>query len=324
MNQQLTSLISAAVLIGSIALSSSAVAQQKIDIRWVGAALGSTSYNHAAATAAIINKHAPRFNVTAAPSAGSVENARLLKTRRADVATSNTQIAYDAFNGTGPYKEQGPVKEMRLLWHFVVGVTHVYVNADSDIKTAADLKGRRVALVRPGSSAYVQAVDFLKAVDLEVEDLRAQSYSQGDQVSAFKDGLAEAVITGGGLNSAPLMEATTGRKVRFIGLTEAEWERVRAATPPGYYSRFTIPAGTYPGQPEPVHTFAIPTFWATTTDLPEDVAYELVKNFFDNHDDAVKTLATMKDTNFEAQKLEAPIPWHPGAARFFKEKGVLQ
>lgn len=296
---------------------------QKKELRWVGAALGSTSYNHAAATAAIINKYSTRFDVTAAPSSGSVENARLLHTKRADVATSNTQIAYDAYNGTGPYKDQQAVKEMRVLWHFVVGLTHVYVNGDSDIRTASDLKGRKIALVRPGSSAYVQAVDFLKAVNLRLDDIKWQGYSQGDQVGAFKDGLAEGVITGGGLNEAPLMEATTGRKVRFIGLTDEEWNRLKAAVPPGYYSRFTIPANTYPGQTEPVHTFAIPTFWATTAQLPDDVAYELTKTFFEHLDEATKMMATIKYTTLESQKLDAPVPWHPGSYRYFKEKGVL-
>jgi TRAP transporter TAXI family solute receptor len=323
MNVSKTGLFAVSFLAAAI-LSASTARAQKTDLRWVGAALGSTSYNHAAATAALINKHAPRYSITAAPSAGSVENARLLATKRADIATSNTQIAYDAYNATGPYKDQRPIKEMRLLWHFVVGITHVYVNADSDIRVAADLKGRKLALVRPGSSAYTQAVDFLKGVNLKLDDIKWQGYSQGDQVGAFKDGLAEAVITGGGLNEAPLMEATTGRRVRFIGLTDAEWERVKATVPPGYYSRYSIPAGTYPGQSEPVHTFAIPTFWATTTALPDDVAYEVTKTFFEHWDEAVQMMATIKYTTLESQKLDSPVPWHPGSERYFREKGVLK
>jgi TRAP transporter TAXI family solute receptor len=306
------------------ALATAPANAQKVELRWVSAALGSTSYNHAATTAAIINKYSSKVTITAVPSAGSVENARLLHTKRADIATSNTQIAYNAYNGKGPYKDQNAIKEMRLLWHFVVGVTHVYVNADSNIHSAADLKGHKIAIVRPGSSAYTQAVDFLKAAGLTLKDLNVQEYSQGEQVQAFKDGNVEGVITGGGLNSSPLMEATTGRKVRFIGLTDQEWERVKAATPPGYYSHFTIPANTYPNQTEPVQTFAIPTFWATTTALPDDIAYELTKTFFEHRDEAIKMLSGIKATTLESQTLSAPIPWHPGSMRYFKEKGVFK
>lgn len=299
-------------------------AQQKTDVVWAGAGVTSTSYNHAAAYAAVITKHSDKVEVTAVPAAGSVEVPRLLKINQIDVGINNTQASYDAYNGVGSYAGVEPIKKLRLLWQMVAGVTHVVVNADSGIRTIADLRGKRIAHVRPGSSAYVQAKDLLASFGLDIDtDVDSYGYSHSEQVQAFRDGNVDAIITGGSVNSGQIQELIAGRSVRFLGITDEEWARLASRVPDGYYSRFTIPRGTYEGQDEDVNTFAIPSFWATTSDLPEDVAYELARAFFENRDEAIGMVATIAETDLEKQKLLAPIPWHPGSRRYFQERGVF-
>jgi TRAP transporter TAXI family solute receptor len=301
-----------------------ALAQDKLELVWAGSSLTSTSYNHAAATAAVINKYSPRIKINVVPSSGSVEIARLLNIGQVDMGISNTQIGYDAYNAKGVYEGAPPIKKMRLLWHIVAGVTHVMVRNDSDLKTVADLKGKRIATVRKGSSAYVQAVDLLKNFGITMDDVQAYGYSHSEGVTAFKDGNVDAVVQGGSLRAAPVMQATSSVPTRFLGLTEADWQRLKSSVPEGYYSRFVIPANTYENQAADVLTFAIPSYWATTSDLPEDAAYELAKIFFEHRDEAIRAVATIAETTLEKQKLAAPIPWHPGTRRYFEEQGVFK
>lgn len=297
---------------------------QEVEIVWAGAGVTSTSYNHAAAYAAIITKYSDMVEVTAVPAAGSVEVPRLLNLGQIDVGINNTQASYDAYNAVGSYDGAEAITSLRLLWHMVAGVTHVVVNADSDIETVADLRGKRIAHVRPGSSAYVQASDLLASFDIDMaEDVTGHGYSHSEQVQAFRDGNVDAVITGGSAGSGQIQELITGREVRFLGITDEQWERLAANVPDGYYSRFVIPAGTYAGQEEDVHTFAIPSFWATTSNLSESVAYELARAFFENRDEAIEMVATIAETDLEKQTLAAPIPWHPGSKRYFEEQGVF-
>ena len=306
------------------ALAPTSSAQQRTDIVWAGAGVGSSSYNHAAAYAAVISKHSDKLEVTAVPAAGSVEVPRLLNVGQIDVGINNTQASYDAYNGVGSFEGHPPIDKLRLLWHMVAGVTHVVVDAGSGIETVADLRGRRLAHVRPGSSAYVQAQDLLASFDIDMaSDLTGYGYSHSEQVAAFRDGHVDAIITGGSAGSGQILELIAGREVRFLGITDEEWERLAATVPDGYYSRFTIPAGTYTGQDEEVHTFAIPSFWAATTDMPDEVAYELARVFFENRDEAIEMVATIDETDLQKQTLAAPIPWHPGSRRYFEEQGVF-
>ena len=320
---QVTALLSG--LLSLVLVLPGAAQEKKVELVWAGSSLTSTSYNHAAATAAVINKYSKRISIDVVPSSGSVEIARLLNIGQVDMGISNTQIGYDAYNAKGVYAGAPPIKKMRLLWHIVAGVTHIMVHRDSDIRTVADLKGKRIATVRKGSSAYVQAADLLRSFGIDIDkDVEAQGYSHSEGVTAFKDGNVDAVIQGGSLHAAPVMQATAATPTRFLGLTEADWERIKASVPDGYYSRFVIPAGTYDGQNEDVLTFAIPSYWATTSDLPDDVAYELASIFFAHRDEAIKAVATIAETTLDKQKLAAPIPWHPGSRRYFEEQGVFK
>ena len=158
---QVTALLSG--LLSLVLVLPGAAQEKKVELVWAGSSLTSTSYNHAAATAAVINKYSKRISIDVVPSSGSVEIARLLNIGQVDMGISNTQIGYDAYNAKGVYAGAPPIKKMRLLWHIVAGVTHIMVHRDSDIRTVADLKGKRIATVRKGSSAYVQAADLLRS-----------------------------------------------------------------------------------------------------------------------------------------------------------------
>lgn len=292
-------------------------------VAWAGAGSGSASLAYAAAVAQIVNKHESSLKLTVLPTSGAIEVVRLLDRGQVQAGVGNSATGYDAAAGRAAF-EGKPVKGLSYLWIILRGATHVIVPADSPARSVADLRGKRITLSPIGSTSYQQGIDMLRAYGLSRDDVRIRVLPFADQVTALKDGTVDAIIAGG-WRSPNFQELASLMPIRLLGMTDDAWGRLKAQIPPGYYVRVSLPPNMYKGQDYEVPTFTIVTFWITSTEtLDEASAYKLVKAFWDNKAEADAIHPMIRDTDVEMQALGAPVPMHPGAARYFREKGILK
>ena len=293
-------------------------------IRWGTASVGSGTYTYAATLAKIVNTYSKKIEIEVYPSAGANVLPADLLSGEAQVVLGNTQTSYDAFHGTGLFNGK-PNPKLRLIFPQGYGETHVIVRANSDIKTVADMKGKKVALTTQGSSSYQQGYYLLSAYGLSEKDMSIIYLSWQDQVSALKDGDVDAVIFGTPRGSSVITDAMTSNLgMRLIPVPNDIWEKIAAMIPEGYFVPVDLPANTYPNQPEAVSTFAIVPNWMCMADLDDETVTEILTVFWDNKAEAEDAYASVKLTNEELLNKTMCIPWHPAAEKFFKERGLLK
>lgn len=250
----------------------------------------------------------------------SVENLNLLQQGRGELAFTLDDTLAFAWEGD---KEAGFPKKLDKLR----GLTTIYPNyiqivasKDSGIKTLQDLKGKRVSVGAPKSGTEINARAILGAAGLSYSDLAKVEYLPfAESVELIKNRQLDATLQSAGLGVASIRDLASSLPITVVAIPAAVVEK--AGSP---FVKKLIPANTYEGQAEPVETAAVLNSLVTRADVSDEVAYQMIKAIYDN-------LATLQAAHSAAKaiKLEnadegMPIPLHPGAARYLKEKGVIK
>jgi len=258
-----------------------------------------------------------------APStAGSVYNINNIKAGELDFGVAQSDWQYHAYNGTSKFKGNR-FEKLRAVFSVHPEPFQLIVGANSGINSWDDLKGKRVNIGNPGSGQRGTMEVLMKAHGTKVSDFKvATELTSSEQSKALCDGKIDAYGYTVGVPNAGVAVATDGCGARIINLNGPVEKKLVESTP--YYAFATIPKGTYKTTTEDVVTFGVKATFVTSADVPEDVVYEVVRAVFENLDDFRKlhpAFANLDPKKMIKDGLSAPL--HPGAIKYYKEKGWM-
>jgi len=201
---------------------------------------------------------------------------------------------------------------------------HVVTIEGRGIEKMSDLKGKRVSTGSPGSATEVMAFRVIEAAGLDKDkDMKRERLGVAESTNAIKDGKIDAYFWVGGLPTAAVTDlgATPGTKIKLIDHADV-LDKMNAKYG-GIYSAGVIPAKTYPGQDKDNKITVVQNILVSNASLPDKIAYDIVKTFIEHRDDLIAVHGEAKAIELANQvPKNSPIPWHPGAVKYFTEKGV--
>ena len=236
-------------------------------------------YPMGVALAEVLNNNVEGLTASAESSGASLENMRNLMQGNVEWGISQNEVAYQAIDGLGPY-ENNKFNELRSLFGTLISWVQIFVPADSDIETVADFAGKRIGGGQAGSGGEAAAKKVLAYYGLDYDSIRPEFISNSEMVSALKDGVLDGFVSTHPLKSAALLDLSSTFKIKIIPIADAAFY-----TEYPYYTRLTIPAGTYKGVDYPVDTPTSRIVMYTTSALPEELVYESMRAIWANTDD---------------------------------------
>ena len=257
--------------------------------------------------------------VTAIAGNGSAANIDLLDLGDAQLGFVQNDVANYAYNGIRFAQYEGmPVDTFTALAALYAETVQV-VTCNPEIKTVADLKGKNVSIGSAGSGVYFNALDFLAGYGMTEADIVPQYLSFGDSAEALKDGKIDAAFVVAGAPTPAVTDLCTTKGAYLISLDDEAIAKMQAINPS--YAKAVIPAGTYEGIDEEIATVAIKATIIANGEVSEEDAYTIVSTIFENA--AAITEAHAKGAELDlAYASECGLPYHPGAAKYFAEKGI--
>ena len=282
---------------------------------------GGVWYPMGGAMANVLSKSLPGASATAEVTGGSVDNIRLLATQKTDIGFSMVDSAYEGMTGTGKFKEKVPMRTLAVVHPLVM---HVVTAEGRGIAKMSDLKGKRVSTGSPGSGTEVMAVRILEAYGIDAtKDIVRERLSVSEAANALKDRKIDAFLHAAGvpLPAVTDVAATPGIRVALIDHADAVDAMSKKYGP--IYARGSIPARTYAAQARENQTANVWGVLYVNENMSEKVAYDIVKTLFDKQSELVLAHRESANMTLENQTIGAsPVPWHPGALRYFKERGI--
>jgi TRAP transporter TAXI family solute receptor len=279
-----------------------------------------TYYPFGGAMAKIWNSKIKDMNVTAQTSGASGENVRLINKKEVELALVQSDTLDFAFNAKEAFKE--PLKGMSVIAVLYPEIVQVVVAAGSPIKSFADLKGKKVGVGAPGSGTEANFRQMLDAYGMKKEDVNAQFLSFSESAEAFKDKHIDAFIVTGGIPNSAIMDVSTTNEIRILGIASDVAVKLTQKYP--FLAVANIPANTYKSQTAGVSTVAVNAVLIAGKDLKEAMVYNLTKALFENQTELAAAHAKGKELNLQSAAKGVSIPFHSGAVKYYKEKGVMK
>jgi uncharacterized protein len=312
---------SCAIALGTIMLANAALAQLKTIAIGTGGT-GGVYYPLGGGLANILSKNLPGYQATAEVTGGSVDNLKLIGSGQSELAFTQADAAFDAIKGEDKFR--GAKVELRNLMMLYSNRMHVVTVEGMGIEKMSDLKGKRVSTGSPGSATEVMAFRVMEASGLDKDkDMKRERLGAAESVNALKDKKIDAFFWVGGLPTAAVTDlgATPGLKIKLIDHADAV-EKMNAKYGP-LYVRDVIPAKTYPGQDKDNVNATVWNMLVTDNKMSNDVAYAINKIIFDKKADLVAVHQEAANIDYKYQIMKnSPVPWHPGALKYFADKGV--
>jgi TRAP transporter TAXI family solute receptor len=231
-------------------------------------------------------------------------------------------VVKDATIGADKFKDK-PI-ELRSLLVLYPNQMHVATVESTGIKTMKDLKGKRISTGSPGSATEVMAMRLLEAAGLDPnKDVKRERLSVAESVNAVKDRKIEAFFWVGGLPTAAVTDLANSPGMKIVMVdTSAEVPAMNKKYG-NLYFQSVIPKQTYTGMAKDNDVAAVPNLLVVSSGMSDAEAYKIVKAVFDNQLELVRSHAEYRNVKLENQKASAsPVPFHPGAMKYFKEKGI--
>ncbi|MBI4194651.1 MAG: TAXI family TRAP transporter solute-binding subunit [Betaproteobacteria bacterium] len=308
---------------GVIALGFAITAHgQQVNLSIATGGTGGVWYPMGGAMANVLSKHMPNTAVTAEVTGGSVDNVKLIATRKTEVGFSMVDVAWEGLNGTGKFKDNKvPMRTLAVVHPLVM---HVVSAEGRGIEKIADFKGKRVSTGSPGSGTEVMALRILEAHGINPDkDITRERLSVAEAANALKDRKIDAFMHAAGvpLPAVTDVAATPGIKLKLIDHAGG-LEAMRKKYGP-IYATGRIPARSYPGQEKESRTINVWGVLLVHESMDEKLAYNILKTFFDRHQDLVIAHRESANMTLENQTIGATaVPWHPGAVKYFADRGV--
>ncbi|GAB3648445.1 TAXI family TRAP transporter solute-binding subunit [Ramlibacter alkalitolerans] len=310
------------VFLGLIAAFAVVMAAQAQNISIATGGTGGVYYPMGGGLAAVLSKYVPGMQATAEVTGGSVDNLKLIGSGKPYVAFSMSDAAQDALNGEDKFKGgKVPVRTLMVLYP---NRMHVVTVEGKGIAKFADLKGKRVSTGSPGSATEVMAFRLIEAAGLDKDkDLKRERLGVAESVNAIKDGKIDAFFWVGGLPTAAVSDLanTPGNKIKMID--HAELVPAMNKKYGNLYVQDVIPKSVYRGMEADNHQATVQNILVANASMDDKTAYNIVKAVFDHKPEIVAVHKEAENFKLENQKKDAtPVPWHPGAVKYFAEKGI--
>jgi len=313
-----------ATALGVIAIAFATVpaaAQVKTRLSIATGGTGGVYYPLGGGLAALISKHLPGVEATAEVTTASVDNMKLLHADKVAVALTQPDIAWDAYQGQlKGFSEKIGVRALAALYS---NYMHIVALDGAGIKSINDLKGKRVSTGAPGSGTEIKGLRVLEAYGLGPKDLKSQDrLGAAESAGALKDRKLDAFVWDGGLPTAAVLDlgATPGIKIHLIPHGDAVAKMVAKYGP--LYFVGIIPKGTYGGVEADVPVATITNLLAVHERMDEPLAYQITKLLYERTPDLVAVHQAAKEITLKSGVVGSPIPFHPGALRYYKEKNI--
>jgi uncharacterized protein len=279
-----------------------------------------TYYPFGGGMARIWNSKIPDMNITAQATGASAENVRLISQKEAELAIVQSDTVDFAFNGKEAFKK--PITNMKALAVLYPEIVQVVVRGDSPIKSIADLKGKKVGVGAPGSGTEANFRQLCGVYGLKKEDVNAQFLSFSESAEQFKDNHIDAFVLTTGIPNAAILDIASQNTIRILSLADDKANELVKQYP--FLTKVTIPGNTYRNLPGEVKTVAVNAVLIANADVKDDVAYNLVKALFENQADLASAHAKGKELSLKTASTGVSIPFHPGALKYYKEKGITK
>jgi TRAP transporter TAXI family solute receptor len=250
----------------------------------------------------------------------SVDNLNLLQQGRGEIAFSLGDSVQMGWEGNAEAGFRGKLDKLRGVAAIYPNYIQIVASAESGIKTLADLKGKSLSVGAPASGTELNARAILAAAGMKYEDLGKVEYLPfAESVELIKNRQLDATLQSAGLGVASIKDLATSLPINVVAVPADTVGKIGAP-----YVSVTIPSGTYTGQSADVPTAAVGNFLVTHDGVPEETVYQMTKLMFEHLDQLSAAHAAAKSIKLETAIEAMPIPLHPGAERFYKEKGVLK
>ncbi|MBR4099543.1 MAG: TAXI family TRAP transporter solute-binding subunit [Clostridia bacterium] len=258
--------------------------------------------------------------VNAVSTGGSKDNIQGIDSGDYQLGTVQSDVMDYAWNGTRSFEEDGKIDTFRTVAGLYAEAVQL-VTTNADIKSVADLKDKKVSIGAPGSGVYFNAMDVLAAAGLTEKDIKPQYQNFDESADALKNGQIDAAFIVAGAPTPAITELSmTNSKVRIVPIDGAIAQKLMKDNT--FYSVYKIPADTYSNQKEEVLTVTVKATLIVNADANEDEVYKLTAAIFDNTEAIAKEHAKGAELSLENATDGMTVPFHAGAAKYFKEKGI--
>lgn len=261
-------------------------------------------------------KAVPGLSVQSLPGAG-IANVRGLEEGKADIGFGNSISTVDALVGNEPFKK--PHDNVCNVATFYPQYYQMVVLADSGVNSVKDLKGKAVSTQPRGNTGELITGQLLKVYGLSYNDVKMSFVSYTDSVTQMQDGHAHAFGLGTTIPAGSIMDLASARPIKVLDLSDA-LDGMRKLNPG--YTLVTIPKGTYPKQEQDTKVIGYATHIVASCKLPEDTVYKMTKAIADNTASLGAIVKSMGSLKPKEMAEDIGVPFHPGAAKFYKEAGI--
>ena len=237
-----------------------------------------------------------------------------------DLAIVQNDVMDYAYNGTDLFAEEGAATEFATVAGLYAEVCQVV--STGDIKSIADLKGKRVSVGDAGSGVEFNARQILEAYGISFDDIEVNNLGFGDSSDALKDGKIDAFFCTAGAPTTAIVELATTNSINLLEIDDEHAAALAEAHP--FYTTYPIPGGSYKGVDEDVQTVAIKATLICSPKLSEETVYNLTKALFDNQSEIAAAHAKGEELSLEYAVSGISVPFHPGAEKYFKEVGAIK
>ena len=265
-----------------------------------------TYYAFGGVIANVLNSKNVGVNITVQSTGASKANIFLVNDGEAELAIVQNDVMDYGYNGTDLFADEGAANNFATVAALYAEVCQIV--ATGDIKSVADLKGKRVSVGDAGSGVEFNARQILEAYGITFDDIEVNNLGFGDSSDAIKDGKIDAFFCTAGAPTTAIVELATTK------LAEAH----------PFYTTYPIPGGSYNGVDNDVQTVAIKATLICSPDLSEDTVYNLTKAIFDNQSEIAAAHAKGEELSLEYAVSGVSVPFHPGAEKYFKEVGAIK
>ena len=278
-------------------------------------------YPMGVALSQVYGKAMPGAKTSAQVTKASAENLNLLQAGRGEIAFTLGDALNEAWKGNEEAGFKTPLKKLRTIAAIYPNYIQIVANADSGIKTLADLKGKRIAVGAPKSGTELNARDIFRGAGMSYKDFSKVEYLPfGESVELMKNRQLDATLISAGLGVAAIRDLATSVKIVIVPVPADVVAKIGEAA----YQAGTVPANTYNGQTDAVATVAIQNFLVSHEGVSTDAAYKMTKAIFEHLPELQAAHAAAKAITRENAAKAPPAPLHAGAEKYYREVGLIK
>lgn len=310
-------------LVFCLAFAVQATAAEKVFLTLASGSPGGAYYPLGGGMAVVIQKTVEGFRCAAESTGASVENSRLVGNGDSDMGMVMGSVGYNAAEGKKPFEKKYDIVS---LFQMYPAPQHLVTTAQSGIKKIADLKGKRVSIDVPGSGCSTMSKIILEEAGFNLEkDLKIANLSQTESVQALKDGVIDATFFNFAYPGSAVMDLAATRDIVLVPIEQKLLDQILKKHP--YYVKIVIPGKTYAKVDHDVLCLGDSNVMIANKKMKDDVAYKIVKAIYTNVNEgqwALKNVHPIAAQLTPQNAVNSPLPFHPGAAKYFKEIGAMK